>query len=284
MIEIVKAPAYLTIQDEGFRSMRSIGLPRSGAADLFAHRFANDFIGNPSHSPTLEWALSGGKILFHTSAKIVFTGATVAATVHGNKLENETVIDVRGGDSLEVERITKGRFAYIGISPPLKIAKLFGSSSTYLPAALGGFDGRRLRTGDKIELGGESSEQSGSAPPDRPDYESDTLRIIPGPQSDLADGKLLEYLLRSTFTISALSDRAGFRLDAPPLAGVEIPEILSEPVCEGAIELPNQGGAIVLLADGPTIGGYAKPAVVISADIPILVQKVPGEKIRFAMK
>jgi len=35
------------------------------------------------------------------------------------------------------------------------------------------------------------------------------------------------------------------------------------------------------MMDGQTTGGYAKIANVISADIPILAQKAPGEQVRF---
>jgi allophanate hydrolase subunit 2 len=35
------------------------------------------------------------------------------------------------------------------------------------------------------------------------------------------------------------------------------------------------------MADGPTVGGYPKIAVVITADLPILAQRQPGEPVEF---
>jgi allophanate hydrolase subunit 2 len=37
------------------------------------------------------------------------------------------------------------------------------------------------------------------------------------------------------------------------------------------------------MADAPTVGGYAKIAVVSEADLPILAQRRPGEAIRFQL-
>jgi urea carboxylase len=37
------------------------------------------------------------------------------------------------------------------------------------------------------------------------------------------------------------------------------------------------------MADGPTVGGYPKIAVVSEADLPIVAQRRPGETIRFEL-
>ena len=45
--------------------------------------------------------------------------------------------------------------------------------------------------------------------------------------------------------------------------------------------MPGSGLPIVLLADHQTIGGYAKIATVISADLPLAGRLLPGALIRF---
>jgi len=57
----------------------------------------------------------------------------------------------------------------------------------------------------------------------------------------------------------------------------------SEAGCPGAIQIPGDGLPITLMADAPTVGGYAKIAVVSEADLPILAQRRPGESIRFQL-
>ena len=44
-----------------------------------------------------------------------------------------------------------------------------------------------------------------------------------------------------------------------------------------AIQVPPDGAPIVVLADGPTTGGYPKIEVVVAADLGRLAQLVPGE-------
>ena len=51
----------------------------------------------------------------------------------------------------------------------------------------------------------------------------------------------------------------------------------------GSIQVPPDGKPIVMLADGPTTGGYPKIATVVTADLAKLAQLVPGEgEVRFS--
>jgi antagonist of KipI len=51
----------------------------------------------------------------------------------------------------------------------------------------------------------------------------------------------------------------------------------------GSIQVPPDGHPIVMMADGPTTGGYPKIATVITADLPLLAQALPGHgQVRFA--
>jgi antagonist of KipI len=52
-------------------------------------------------------------------------------------------------------------------------------------------------------------------------------------------------------------------------------------VVPGAIQLTPSGQPIVLMPDGGVTGGYAVVAVVLSADLPVLGQLVPGASLRF---
>lgn len=49
----------------------------------------------------------------------------------------------------------------------------------------------------------------------------------------------------------------------------------------GAVQVPSHGRPIIMLADRQTTGGYAKIGTIASVDIPKLVQRPPGGKIRF---
>lgn len=281
MIEIIKAPAHLVVQDAGFSGQRHIGLPRAGVMDLAALSLGNALVGNAPGEAALEWGVSTGVIRFSEDARVALTGAHVHGRLGQRSLAMNAAFDVSAGTILEIDRFIAGRFLYLTVSPGLSVESVFGSKSTYLPGQLGGYGGRRLKSSDSIPL---MKANTGGATTMSPmDYKRGTLRVMPGPQHEVMSGRLLDYLTSSEFTISRTSDRTGYRLDGPAVDVSGLQQILSEPACEGAIQVTDAGTPIVLMADGPTIGGYNKIAVVTGEDLPILAQKTPGEKVRFAL-
>lgn len=282
MIEIVRAPAHLVIQDNGFVGSRSIGLPRAGAMDRNALRLGNSIVGNTPSDAGLEWALSGGTLRFACDAIVALTGAAVHGRLGESVIAMNSRIQVRAGDVLEIDRFIHGRFLYLCVSPAPDVKLVFGSKSTYLPGSIGGLSGRRIKSGDLVKLAAGVSHNKSALLP-ATDYGETRLRVLPGPQSGALDGRLLSYLLGSEFAVSHASDRTGYRLDGPQIDTTGLPQILSEPACEGAVQVTDSGMPIILMADGPTIGGYNKIAVVLNEDLPLLAQKTPGEKVRFAL-
>jgi allophanate hydrolase len=84
------------------------------------------------------------------------------------------------------------------------------------------------------------------------------------------------------YTVTQEADRMGLRLAGPALAHVAGADIVSDAVTPGAIQVPGDGRPIVLLADCQSVGGYAKIATVIAADLPRLGRLLPGNTLRFA--
>ena len=72
----------------------------------------------------------------------------------------------------------------------------------------------------------------------------------------------------------------GLRLEGEPFKMPDR-EMVSEPVCPGAVQVTRDGQCIILGVDGQTIGGYPKIAQVISADLDVLGQMRPGTRIYF---
>ena len=72
----------------------------------------------------------------------------------------------------------------------------------------------------------------------------------------------------------------GYRLEAPsPSPGPA--GIPSEGTSAGCIQIPPDGQPIVLMADCQTMGGYARMATVISADLGAVAQRAPGSRVSF---
>jgi antagonist of KipI len=282
VITVVKAPPYLTVQDLGWSDLRAAGMPVGGAMDRWALATGNLLVGNSRESAVLEWALAGGAIRFERASLIALTGAEVGATMSGKPVQAQAPIAVAAGETLSVERFVRGRFLYIAIAGGVDVPPLLGSRSTYLPAGIGGFEGRRLKTGDVVRFGSSPTPAPRAGRPIPGSALVDgVVRVIPGPQRGLWPDAAWHAFLGSTFTVSPTSDRMGYRLTASaPITGAPA-DLPSEPTCAGAIQLPPDGHPIVLMADGPTVGGYAKIAAVITADLGRVAQRNPGESVRF---
>jgi len=106
--------------------------------------------------------------------------------------------------------------------------------------------------------------------------------VVWGPHMAYFASEAKQIFTQSAFMIAIDSDRMGYRLNGPALPMVKKADILSEGMVRGAVQVPASGQPMVMLADRPATGGYARIGTVISADIPLLVQAAPGlGKVRF---
>lgn len=265
MIAVLHAPAYCTVQDGGWRNLRRSGMPVSGAMDRWAMHAANRMVGNADDAAVFEWALTAGRLQFDRDLQVAICGPGVQIT-HG----------VRKGEELVLPRPTDGRFLYLAVAGGVDTPLILGSRSTHVVAGLG----HVIKTGDRIPVG-----RVPTAPPRKPEgeppYASGVLRVVEGPQRALFSDAEWNRFLGTSWTVSRVSDRMGYRLEGDVPVRAPAADLPSEAACVGAIQVPSDGMPIVLMADGPTVGGYPKIAVVITADVPILAQKLPAQPVQF---
>ncbi|HEY6784348.1 MAG TPA: biotin-dependent carboxyltransferase family protein [Gemmatimonadales bacterium] len=265
MITVLHAPAYCTVQDGGWQSLRRSGMPVSGAMDRWAMHAANRMVGNADDAAVFEWALTAGRLQFDRDLQVAICGPGVQIS-HA----------VRVGEELVLPRPTSGRFLYLAVAGGVDTPLILGSRATHVVAGLG----HVVKTGDRIPVGGVST-----APPKKPEgeppYASGVLRVVEGPQRALFADAEWNRFLGTSWTVSRVSDRMGYRLEGDVPLKAPAADLPSEAACVGAIQVPSDGMPIVLMADGPTVGGYPKIAVVITADVPILSQRLPGNDLRF---
>lgn len=285
MITIPRAPAWLVVQDQGWRGHRAIGLPPGGAMDRHALAMANLLVGNPTGAAGLEWALGPGAVRFETRVLVALAGAEADATLGGRPAPQLTTLTAEPGEELRISAITGGRFCYLAVAGGLDVAEVLGSRSTYLRGGFGGLHGRRIRSGDYLPVGAPvgNAPPPGFAVPDplRGEGAGSAIRIMPGPQSGGFESDVVEQLAAVPWTIGAASDRMGYRLEGPALRHAGPASLASEGACPGALQVPGDGGPIVLMPDGPTVGGYPKLGVVCEGDLARLAQRQPGEQVRF---
>lgn len=284
MIEIVKPGLQTTVQDGGRRGFQAYGVPVCGAMDWQALALANILAGNSWEEATLEICALGPTITFDEDGVFALAGADFSATLNGQPLEPNGAFLAHKGDVLEMGACKGGFRAYLAVSGGFDLPLIMESRSTCLSAGFGGFQGRTLKTGDKIGLRAPQLWMRGL--PDRKTvwkYDPETpIRVVLGPQNEAFSQQGLDMFFSSEYRFGAQCDRMGCRLEGTKITLNEdaSPNIISDGVVMGSIQVPN-GQPIVMMADRQTTGGYVKLGTVISADLPLMAQKRPGDIVRF---
>ncbi|MDB5327155.1 MAG: allophanate hydrolase subunit 2 family protein [Phycisphaerales bacterium] len=226
--------AFATVQDLGRPTLRHAGLPGGGAVDPMALRTANLLVGNPEDAAVLECALVGPKFRFDQDTDIAVTGATIVS-IPGNRR-----LRIAAGTRLNLSHFQVGAYACVAFAGGLDVPRVLESRSTDVRLAFGGFQGRVLRAGDRLELGRAvlPAEQPalhiapvGAADRDLP------IRIVDGKDAEAVD----QEWINEAFTISSKSDRVGVRLDGPKIAANARGDAPSAIVLPGTIQLPGDG-------------------------------------------
>jgi antagonist of KipI len=296
----VLAPGqFTTVQDLGRPGWQRHGVTPGGAVDAWALRLANLLVGNAEGAAGLELTLAGPTLRFLAEALVALTGADFQVTINGRRVPAWRPVRLAAGTDLVLGAARTGCRAYLAIAGGIAVPRVLGGRGTHLAAGFGGLGGRALRAGDILKNGPPSAwarrlagalagpdsfatarwEITAEARP--PGASSPIVRVIRGPQWEWfsADGR--ERFLRERFTVTARSDRMGLRLAGPALADGGLPEMVSEGVATGTVQVPPDGQPIVLLADRQTIGGYPKIANVATVDLPLLAQARPGDTVGF---
>jgi antagonist of KipI len=288
--EILDAGALTTVQDLGRPGYRRAGVALSGAMDPSALVAANLAVGNARGAAALECTLGGPSLRFVRPVVFAVAGADLGAVLWRHDLGRWVVpggaaVRARPGNVLSFEGRRHGCRAYVALAGGIEVAPVLGSRSTDVGAGFGGLAGRALRAGDVVRVaGGRVSELPRDTAHRDLAAGGDVveLRVVPGPQREALEPDSIAEMLGGEFAVGTDSDRAGVRLTGPRLRHRAPAEILSDGMPIGSVQVPPDGQPIVMATEGPTTGGYVKPFVVLSSDLPKLGQLVPGQsRVRF---
>jgi antagonist of KipI len=284
---LLQKPGILTtVQDLGRNGYRRYGINPGGVMDRTAARLINILLGNDAGDAVLEMHFPAPEIVFEANTLIAIGGAEFTPMLADQPAENWRIVFAKKGSILKFAGKRSGNRSYLAVKGGISVPKWFGSSSTNLAAKVGGFNGRKVESGDRLALC-EKVKQTVPAgsrisksliPHYRP---FPTVRIIPGAEFEYLSAKVRDLLLNQNFTISNNSDRMGFRLKGDPLNLSKPREIVSSAVSFGTIQLLPDGQLIVLMADHQTSGGYPRIAHVIAHDLPLLAQLGSNDKVAF---
>jgi allophanate hydrolase len=277
-MRIESAGLRATVQDRGrFGHLRD-GIPPSGPADPYAFAAAQALVGNGSDAAAIE--IVGLPFTFTCDDRrlIAITGRDVALRAR-DPVPGWTATFARAGEPFTVMAGERSRFAYLAVSGGIATEPVLASRATYLPAGIGGV----LRAGDALPLGAARVDpaRAGRALA-APDYETGPIRAITGPHIERFTEEVRAALFSGEFRVDPASDRMGTRLVGPHV-GAREGEILTCAVVAGAVQVPSGGAPIVLLAEHQATGGYPVIATVITADLGLVAQRLPGEPLRFRL-
>ena len=282
-LEVLEGGMLTTVQDLGRYGYQRYGVPVAGAMDPFALRAANMLVGNDSGEAAFEITIVGPTLRATESCLIAVAGADLSLRVNNWSLPPWMSIFVRKGWVIEFGERKMGCRAYLAVAGGIDVPIVMGSKSTYLRGGFGGFEGRALKKGDIISTGPVSFHLPSLAGKEFPRHRipkySDTpeVHVVLGPQDDYFSEEGIAIFLSSEYRVGATSDRMGYRLQGPEIAHKGRADIISDGIALGSVQVPADRQPIVMMADHQTTGGYPKIATVISADIPLLAQCVPGD-------
>ena len=282
--EIIRAGVNTTFQDQGRSNLYHIGIPFSGAMDNRNYSLANKLTGNKLNSPVIEFAYqgphlkyTGEKINIAVTGDVVFKIIKSGTEIDGNCYES---YQIESGDQINLISTNKSVYGYLAIGGGLDLKLQWNSCSINTKANIGSNDGKKLESGQKINILNINSDQS-KRKTNYINSKVENIRVIKGPNFDYFSEEGKKIFFEKEFTVSKLSDRMGMRLEGSKIENIVNTNIKSEGLIKGVIQVPADGNPIIMLSDHGTVGGYPKIGVVASVDYDRLVQISSGSKIKF---
>ena len=285
ILKVLKPGLQTTVQDIGRYGYQQFGISPSGAMDTFSMQVANILVGNPRGEAVLEAAIIGPEVEALSDVAIAICSGDFTPKVDGEAVSMWKSFLLRKGQVLTVGHSQRGARAYIAFGGGIDVPFVLGSKSTFLNGQFGGFEGRALQKGDVLAGNPLIRKPYKMLHPELvPQYGKEmTIRVVIGPHEDRFTEESIQRFFSEEFVVTHQANRMGYQLKGPKLEHIGGPDIISDPIPLGGIQVPASGQPIILLADRQTTGGYTRIGTIISYDIPMVAQAVPDTIIHFSM-
>ena len=297
MVKVIKKGLETSVQDyPGRIGTLNLGFPPSGPMDSWSFRLANVLVGNEPGTAALECQFMGPTLKFNSDRIIAITGADMSPKIDGTPVPLWESLEVKKDQILEMAFATVGARSYIAFSGGINTTPWLGSRSTFHKAGVGGIDGKAIQDGQIIPLN-KSKSVTGrkikkTSIPVMSTNKKWSVEVVKGPNDDWVDEKGHKMFLNSDWKLQSKSDRTGYRLEGPKWSftekatnkglehGTFPSNIIDQGYPVGAINLAGQT-PIILVNDGPSMGGFIVPYTVPSASFWKLGQAKPGDSFNF---
>jgi len=297
MVQVIKKGLETSVQDyPGRIGTLNLGFPPSGPMDSWSFRLANVLVENEPGTAALECQFLGPTLKFNSDRIIAITGANMSPKINGTPVPLWESLEVKKDQVLEMSFATVGARSYIAFSGGINTTPWLGSKSTFHKAGVGGIEGKAIQEGQIIPLN-KSKSVAGrkikkNSIPVMSTNKKWSVEVVKGPNDDWVDEKGHKMFLNSDWKLQSKSDRTGYRLDGPKWSftkkathkglehGTFPSNIIDQGYPVGAINLAGQT-PIILVNDGPSMGGFIVPYTVPSASFWKLGQAKPGDRFNF---
>lgn len=298
-IEVIEGGTMTTVQDyPGRIGYWHVGVPPSGPMDSLSFRLGNRLLGNEEGAAGLECTVSGPSLKFEFDTHIAITGADFVPRLNGLPTPMWEAIHVPAGSLLEFgECQGAGMRTYVLFHGGLRLPSYLGSAATFTLGGFGGHGGRALRTGDVLHV------QDTNAPIPRenrlhaeiPSITNEwTIDVAYGPHGapDFFTEDDIRRFFDTVWRVHYNSSRTGIRLIGPRPewarpdggeAGLHPSNIHDNAYAIGAIDFTGDM-PVILGPDGPSLGGFVCPAVILNDELWKTGQLRPGDSVRFRQR
>jgi urea carboxylase len=297
--EVLEGGTQTTIQDyPGRLGYWHVGVPPSGPMDTLAFRLANRLVNNAESAPALEMTTMGARLRFDADAAVALTGAEMNAMLDGIAAPRWQSFTVKAGSTLRLGAVKNGGArAYLAIAGGIDAPQFLSSRATFMLGGFGGHAGRTLRAGDVVHFlpAPESSAHTTQVQIEatyQPAYTRHwEIGVLYGPhgEPEFFTPADIEMIFSTDWKVHYQSDRTGVRLVGPKPewarkdggeAGLHPSNIHDNAYAIGSIDFTGDM-PILLGPDGPSLGGFVCPAVVVEAEKWKLGQLKAGDTVRF---
>ncbi|WP_367649937.1 biotin-dependent carboxyltransferase family protein [Gordonia sp. X0973] len=287
-LAVVATGPMALIEDLGRGGNAHLGVARSGAADREALRLANRLVGNHDDCAGIEAAYGGLALRAIGDTVLAATGAPADLLVDDRSVGHNATLLLRDGQVLRLGAPVHGCRIYVAVrggivggqpavgGPP--VGAVLGSLAT---DTLSGLGPAALAVGDELHIGDPTDPWPATQwAPVEPTVSGSPVLLTAslGPRADrLTDPAAL---FTGTWTVNPASNRVGVRLDRRDGPAVEhlpdLPELASEGIAHGSVQIPPSGQPVLFGPDHPVTGGYPVAAVLTAASMDVAGQLTPG--------
>lgn len=292
-IDVVSAGTMTTVQDwPGRVGYWEVGVPPCGPFDSLSLRLANTLVGNPEGAPGLEITVSGPTLRFNAATTIAIVGAPALVLLNGEAVEMNQRIQLKAGDLLKIGRFeSTGNRAYLAVAGGIESPEYLGSCSTFTLGKFGGPFGRALLPGDVLGISSHPQSTIKNHQSAIPLTHHWNIGVLYGPHGspDFFLDEDIDTFFATAWEVHYNSARTGVRLIGPKPkwaradggeAGLHPSNLHDNAYAIGAVDFTGDM-PVILGPDGPSLGGFVCPCVVVDAELWKLGQLRPGDKITF---